>query len=111
MSTAPVKHMNLELKAIYYCYTNGQKWGKGYTPDEAKKNAFVPAKPSKGLQFVVMAAVLHKPTDDELKNIHDCITADQITGSPKYYDHERTEEDTEQINRLHVGWLTVEKNF
>jgi hypothetical protein len=58
----------------------------------------------------VMAAILNNPTEEELDNIYHCITANEIDGMPMYYADNRSKEDTEMINRLHVGWLTVESN-
>lgn len=103
--------MNLTLKAIYYCYTSSQTWGKGYTVEDAKKNAKVVKGNEKRLQFVVYAAVFDNPKEDELKNLHNCITANQMDGSPQYYRDDRTPEDTEMIDRLHIGWLIINKNF
>lgn len=103
--------MNMLLKAIYVCVTSANRWGKGLTVKEAKKNAGIPTKSDeKRVEFFVQAAVLNNPTDAELENLRTCIQVDEIGGSPKYYDYERSEEDMEQINRLHVGWLMVEKN-
>ena len=104
--------MNLILKAVYFCATNRNSWGKGYTAAEAKKNAGITTlKAPKGVQFYVQAAILNDPTEAELDNIFACITAHSIDGSAKYYDDGRTLIDTEMINKLHVGWLTVEKNY
>lgn len=104
--------MNLNLKAIYYCATNARTWGKGRTISEAKKNACLHSRADeKKRQFYVMAALFDDPTTEELENLFACITADQIDGSPKYYDAERTEEDTKMIKEKHIGWLTVEKNY
>lgn len=100
--------MNLQLKAVYFCFTNQRRWGKGYTIHEAKKNAGITTSKPK-CEYYVMAAIFNDPTPEELKNLHDCITADQISGNPKYYDSERTQADTDMINAKHVGWLTVEK--
>lgn len=99
--------MNLNLKAVYYCQTNARTWGKGYTPEEAQKNAKV----KKGVKYATYAAALNDPTPDELKNLYACITANPIDGAPNYYKDNRTEEDTEMIDRLHVGWLIVSTNF
>lgn len=104
--------MNLLLKAVYYCATNAHRWGKGLTVTEAKKNAGITTKASeKKVQFYVSSAIFNDPTPEELKNLLACITANEIDGSPKYYDYERTEEDNKMINEKHVGWLTVEKNY
>ncbi len=102
--------MNMNLKAVYYCATNGMRWGKGYTIAEAKKNAgIVTKKPSS--QYYVQAALFNEPTEDELNNLFSCITANNIDGSACYYKDGRTEEDTNMINEKHVGWLIVEKNY
>lgn len=99
--------MNLVLKAVYFCFTNEQSWGKGYTIAEAKKNAGLKgAKPKQ--QFFVMAALLNDPTPDELKNLYSCITANAVSGNPEYYRDNRTDEDTAMIDAKHVGWLTIE---
>lgn len=104
--------MNFNLKAVYVCVTAAHRWGKGKTIKEAKKNASLTTKAQeKSLQFYVQAAVFNNPTDAELDHIFGFIQTNSIDGTPKYYDDNRTEEDTEQINRLHVGWLMVEKNF
>lgn len=104
--------MNLLLKAVYFCATNQHRWGKGYTVAEAKKNAGIRTKAQeKAVEYYVNAAIFDNPTEDELKNLHQCITADQMDGNARYYDADRTEEDTEMINAKHVGWLLVEKNF
>jgi hypothetical protein len=104
--------MNLELKAIYFCSTNGGRWGKGLTPNEAKKNAgLIKKSQEKTTEFYVQAAVLDNPTEKELENLLFCITADNIFGSPIYYRDNRTEADTDMINAKHVGWLMIEKNF
>lgn len=104
--------MNLKLKAVYFCYTSKNRWGKGYSVDAAKKNAGITSKKEESsIEYYVMAALLNNPTDEELKNMHDCITADQVSGSPIYYDVDRSYEDDEQIMRLHVGWLTIEKSL
>lgn len=103
--------MNLNLKAVYYCATAGQRWGKGYSHTEAKKNAGITTKgQEKSTKFFVMAAIFDNPTEAELKNLFACITADQINGGPIYYRDERAEADTEMINAKHVGWLTIESN-
>lgn len=105
-------NMNMELKAIYFCATNGHRWGKGYSPDEAKKNAGLTSKTQeKRCQYYVMAAIFNDPTDEALKNLHACIAANQMSGSPEYYKDGRTAEDTAMINAHHIGWLTVEKNY
>lgn len=104
--------MNLNLKAVYYCATNNQRWGKGYTIADAKKAAGLLNKSQEtrpGFQFYVQAAVFNDPTPDELKNLFACITADQISGGPVYYQDDRTQADTDMINAKHVGWLMIEK--
>lgn len=102
--------MNLSLSAVYFCTTNAQRWGKGLTIAEAKKNAGITtAKPK--VQYYVMAAILNKPNVAELKNLLSCITANNFTGGPEYYRDNRTDADTAMINEKHVGWLTVEKNY
>lgn len=107
-----IESMNLSLKAVYFCATNQHRWGKGYSLAEAKKNAGLTSNvQEKRCQFYVMAAILNDCTKEELDNIFACITANQIEGSPEYYKDGRTEEDTAMINKLHVGWLTVEKNY
>lgn len=104
------KPMNFTLKAVYYCATNGNRWGKGYTISEAKKNAgIIKAKPS--CDYYVMAAILNDPGEKEFENLYTCITANPIDGSPEYYTRERTEKDNKMILKYHVGWLTVEKNY
>lgn len=104
--------MNLILKAVYFCATSGHRWGKGFTIADAKKNAGLTTKVAeKNCEFYVQAALFNNPTESELKNMCACITANAIDGHPKYYDNNRSEEDTEMITRLHVGWLTVEKNY
>lgn len=102
------KSTNMNLKAVYYCATSGNTWGKGMTVKEAKKNARVGAHTK---EYYVQAALFNDPTEEELKNLFTCIQSDQISGSPKYYDSDRLEEDTEMINRLHVGWLLVESTI
>lgn len=102
--------MNLTLAAVYYCAANNNKWGKGLTIAEAKKNAGITtAKPK--VQYYVMAAILNEPTEAELSNLRDCITANEVSGSPEYYKGNRSQEDTDMIQAKHVGWLTVEKNY
>lgn len=102
--------MNLQLKAVYYCATNSNRWGKGYTISEAKKNAGITVK-KPTCEYYVHAALLDNPTDEELNNLYACITANQIDGSAHYYNDDRTEDDTKMINEKHVGWLMVEKNY
>lgn len=58
-----------------------------------------------------MAAMFNNPSVTELDNLMQCITADQMSGSPQYYKDDRSIEDTEMINTYHVGWLTIEKNY
>jgi hypothetical protein len=101
--------MNLELKAVYFCATNQNQWGKGYTISEAKKNAGI--KSSTKMQYYIMAAVFNNPSQPELDNLFACITADNISGNPQYYQDNRTAEDTKMIDDKHVGWLTIEKNY
>jgi hypothetical protein len=106
--------MKLVLKAIYVCVTAGNRWGKGYTASEAKKNAgLTNSATRKAIEHYVQAAVFNSEgmTDEEFNNLHDCVTANSIDGSPKYYDQDRTEEDTVMIKKYHVGWLMVEKNI
>lgn len=104
--------MNLTLTAIYYCATNRNSWGKGYSIADAKSSAGIKSKTDeKRCEFYVMAALLNEPSKPELVNLFDCITANQIDGSPEYYKGGRTEEDTAMILAKHVGWLTVEKNY
>jgi len=106
------KAMNLELEAVYFCANSGHRWGKGYSPTEAKKNAGITTKAQeKSCQFYVMAAILNEPSVEELKNLFKCITANNFSGSPEYYNDNRTEEDTNMIHEKHVGWLMIEKNF
>lgn len=102
--------MNLNLKAVYYCATNGNRWGKGYTIKEAKGNAGVKGAKPNG-QYYVQAALFNDPTDAELKNLLACIVANSIDGSAQYYQDGRTEEDAKMITEKHVGWLTIEKNY
>ena len=102
--------MNLPLKAVFFCVTNQNRWGKGYTIAEAKKNAGITTKAQeKKLQYYVQAAMFDDPSKEELDNLFACITANGISGSPEYYRDGRTEEDTEMINRFHVGWCMIEK--
>lgn len=102
---------NLTLKAVYFCATNKNSWGKGYTVAEAKKNAGLKKADEKKTQFYVMAAIFNNPTSSELDNLFACITANQVSGSPEYYKDGRTDEDTDMILDKHVGWLTIEKNY
>jgi len=102
--------MNLNLKAIYYCATDARRWGKGYTIAEAKKNAGLKGS-TKGRQYYVQAALFDNPNEEELDNLFACITSEQISGGPIYYQTDRTEADTEMINKFHVGWLMIEKNL
>lgn len=102
---------NLSLKAIYYCATNRNAWGKGLSIADAKKAAGLKKTDEKKCQFYVMAAMFNNPSADELSNLLSCITADPFSGSPQYYRDDRTDEDTLMINTYHVGWVTIEKNF
>lgn len=102
---------NLTLKAVYFCATNKNSWGKGYTVAEAKKNAGLKKADEKKTQFYVMAAIFNNPTSAELNNLFACITANEVSGSPEYYKDNRTDEDTDMILDKHVGWLTIEKNY
>ena len=107
-----IDYWNLQLNAIYYCATSGHTYGKGNTIKEAKSLAGIHTKADeKRHQFYVMAAILNNPTKEELENMRAYITANQMSGSPEYYKDNRTAEDTAMINKLHVGWLTVEKNY
>ena len=101
--------MNLKLKAIYYCATNWQRWGKGLTLAEAKANAGLSKRISKDTKYYVYAAVLNGDdiTDEELENLRQCVVANTIDGSPNYY-VEQTPEDSAMIEKYHVGWLLVE---
>lgn len=104
--------MNLLLKAVYVCTTNGNKWGRGLTIQEAKKNAGLITKAAeKNVQFYVQAACLMNPSDEELQSLLKCVTVDQIDGHPVYYGVNRTKEDDDLIKHFHVGWLMVEKNY
>lgn len=104
--------MNLTLNAVYFCATSGNRWGKGLTLAAAKKAAGLTTKAAeKIVQFYVMAAILNQPTEDELKNMLACITASNIDGTPRYYQDDRTQKDTDMITAKHVGWLTIEKNY
>lgn len=104
--------MNLQLAAVYFCATNQQRWGKGYTIEEAKKNAGIKTKAmEKHCEFYVQAAMFNDPTPGELENLFACITANQVDGSPQYYRDNRTDEDSKMILDKHVGWITIEKNF
>lgn len=103
---------NLQLKAVYFCATNRNTWGKGLTIAEAKKNAKLRTKADeKKCEYFIMAAMFNNPSEKELKNLHDCITANPVHGNPEYYKDNRSEEDTEMINEYHVGWITIEKNY
>lgn len=99
--------MNKQLSAVYFCKTSRNKWAKGYSIREVKKAVEAT---TAGTEYYVSAAILDNPTPEELKNMHDCITGDQIDGSPHYYRDDRSEADSEQIQRLHIGWLSVETN-
>lgn len=104
--------MNLTLNAVYFCTTNQNKWGKGYTIIEAKKNAGITSQAhERKCEFYVMAAILNEPTKPELDNLFACITANEVSGSPEYYKGNRLQEDTDMIQEKHVGWLLVEKNY
>jgi len=105
-----LSNMNLNLKAVYFCSTSQQKWGKGLTIEEAKKNAKM-TKADKKVQYVVWAACQMHPTDEQLKGLLECITADLIDGHPIYYQTDRTQEDSQLIAECHVGWLKVETNI
>lgn len=94
--------MNLTIKAVYYCATNQQRWGKALSIAEAKKNAGL----KKGMQYYVMAALLDNPSDEELELARQCVVADQFFGSPIY-----AEDSDQVVLDKHVGWLTVEKNY
>lgn len=103
-----MESMNLDLKAVYFCSTSQRNWGKGYTIQEAMHNAHVLSFKPK-FDFYVQAALFNNPSEEELKNLHDCITADQTFGNPTYYTLNRTPEDEEMIKKYHVGWITVFK--
>lgn len=101
--------MNMTLKAIYVCVTSANRWGKGYTITEAKTNAGIKAR-SKD-QYYVTAAMYNDPTKAELDNLFACIVVNQISGNPGYYEDGRDAADSKMIDKLHVGWITVEKNY
>lgn len=107
--------MNLNLKAVYVCVNNAGRWGKGLTIAEAKKNAGMrPHSPQKSkIEYYVQAALFNSEgmTNEEFENLKDCITVNNISGSPEYYKDNRTTEDTDMITKYHVGWLTVESNI
>jgi hypothetical protein len=110
-SMSETSTMNLNLKAIFICVTSAHRWGKGNTIEEAKKNAGINGKISKGLQYYVQSAVLNDPTEQEQGEVRKCIIAHPIDGSPMY-DLEGEDEVTKQIVLAkHVGWLMIEKNF
>lgn len=94
--------MNLNLKAVYVCVSYGT-WGKGYTQEEAKKNAKV----KRGKDHYIQAALFNNPPEDTFKNLFSCITVNQSSGNPQFYQDDRLELDTKQINEYFVGWLTV----
>jgi hypothetical protein len=99
--------MNMNLKGIFICVTNHNTWGKGYTVEEAKKNARL-AK-GKQVQYYVQAAMYNDPTEVELGEAWKCITVNSIDGSPMY-DFEGEDETTKAIVKAkHVGWVTVQK--
>lgn len=100
--------MNLTLKSIYFCATNRNNWGKGYTIASAKKNAKVLGKSDR---YHVFAAIFNNPNEDQLKNLFTCIASNPIDGSPQYYSDDRTKEDDDMIKEFHIGWLIVDKNY
>jgi hypothetical protein len=103
--------MNLTLNAVFICFTNNNKWGKGYSPTQAKVNAGLTSKAKENkVKYQVMAAVFNHASEEEIKNLCDCITANPINGGPQYYE-DRTKEDNKMIKDKHVGWLMVEKNY
>jgi len=102
--------MNLNLKAVYYCTTALQTWGKGYTIKEAVKNAGLSSLTCK-TDFVVYAALFNDPGEKEFENLFACITADPVFGGPQYYQGDRTKEDSDMIRKYHVGWIIILENI
>lgn len=89
--------------------TSAQRWGRGLTIETAMSAAGLTSSKPKNVDYYLLAAVLNEPTDDELENMRQCVVADKITGSPMYYTTNRTPEDSEMIDRLHIGWLVITK--
>lgn len=101
--------MNMQLKPVFFCCASNHRWDRGLTIQAAMKEACITSFKPRGVDFYVKAALFNNPSDAELENLCKCITADQIDGSPKYYDYERTQEDTDMINKYHVGWVMIHK--
>lgn len=90
---------------IFYVATDAMHWGKGFTLKEAKKNAKVGTR----IKYKVWGAIFHPfETEADRKNIFTCITADQISGGPEFYKDNRTQEDTDMINKYLIGWTIIE---
>jgi len=99
--------MNLKLKGIFICVTNHNTFGKGYTVEEAKKNARL--QKGKNVHYYVQAAMYNDPTEVELGEAWKCLTVNFIDGTPMY-DFEGEDDATKAIvHSKHVGWCTVEK--
>ncbi len=99
--------MNLRLKAVFICTASNNRWGKGYTLAEAKKNAGVHQfGKTKTIQYYVYAAVYDNPDEDELALLFDALGANQIDGSPTYVN-----DNPGSVIEKHIGWLLIEKNY
>lgn len=103
-------NMQSSLSAVYYCATSNNCWGKGYTIKEAKTNAGLtsPAKEKK-CHFYVTSIIVKDCSKDELKRIHNLITANEIDGNAKFI--KLNPDDMSFVISKHVGWLMVEKNY
>ena len=105
----------MALKAVYFVSTYSQRWGKGLTLEQAMLAAGLKSlkKPSKIQPKTLIYLAVFKPetTEDELENLRQCITCDQMSGTPAFYtdympglNDPTAEADMEMISRLFLGW-------
>src|SRR5579872_404058 len=110
----------MNLKIVYYVATSGHRWGKGLTLAEAMKAAGLSNLKTTyrkgGVEAVVYLAIFKRETTDaELKNLMQCIVADDMWGTPGFYHGEKNNPtylvDQEMIERLLIGWATDQESF
>ncbi len=91
---------------MYVCVTCFNRWGKGLTIKEAKKNA--QCRPTTPEHTVIGFVFNEFESPADQKNILSCLTVDQIDGAPMFYTHNRTKEDTDMILKYFIGFFEAE---
>lgn len=113
------KNLIMELKIVYYVTTSAQRWGKGLTlataMEAAGLNRLKKGYVTGSVEASVYFAVFKKETTtEELENLKHCITADEVYGSPIFYEDTKNpayDADQEMINRLFLGWISDHVSF